>query len=168
LKRFFKEVSRVSAVESERHFVQIGLQMLGTYPKSYEDALTKRTALQERKRDLNRRKPMKRGSQMKQSTKRMGPGRRMEDWAKVWRWLKVELEQRGRTKCEFHFIAHKCSAILTPAHSKKRRMIQEDEIYHVATACSTVHQILDEKMSHEDMEAAVMRAINENGGLILP
>lgn len=56
---------------------------------------------------------------------------------------------------------------MTPAHSKKRRMIQGDEIYHVAIACSVVHTILDEKMNREAMEAAVMRAINENGGLIL-
>lgn len=100
--------------------------------------------------------------------KRLGPGKKSKAWTSVWRWLKAEFEKRGRTKCEFHFIAHKCSETLTPAHSKKRRMIQGDEIYHVAIACMTVHQILDETMSHADMEAAVIRAINENGGLILP
>lgn len=105
---------------------------------------------------------------MRRSGKRLGPGKKTKAWDSVWRWLKAEFEKRSRTKCEFRFIAHTCSQILTPAHSKKRRLIQGDEIYHVAIACSVVHTTLDEKMSHEDMEAAVMRAINENGGVILP
>lgn len=132
--------------------------------KTYEEALAKRTALQERQRELavNRRTPMRR------TTKRLGPGKKTKAWVSVWRWLKAELEKRDRTKCEFRFITHTCSQILTPAHSKKRRMIQGDEIYYVAIACSVVHTILDEKMSREDMETAVMRAINENGGVILP
>jgi hypothetical protein len=132
--------------------------------KTYEEALAKRTALQERRREqaVNRRTPIKR------TTKRLGPGKKTKAWASVWRWLKAEFAKRGRTKCEFRFIPHTCSQILTPAHSKKRRMIQGDEIYHVAIACPVAHTILDEKMSHEDMEAAVTRAINENGGVILP
>lgn len=107
-------------------------------------------------------------TRMKPSSKRLEPGKKTKAWASAWRWLKSELEKRGRTKCEFYFIQHECCDILTPAHSKKRRLIQGDEIYHVAIACSVVHQILDEKMTHAEMEAAVMRAIEENGGVILP
>lgn len=136
-------------------------------PKSYADALTKRTALQQRKHEINRRTPMKRGSRMKRTTKHIGPGRRMKSWSKIWRWLKPELEKRGRTKCEFHFIKHECWGALYPCHSKKRREMEGDDIYAVAMGCQQVARLLDEALTHKEMEAAVMRAINENGGVIL-
>ena len=92
----------------------------------------------------------------------------MKEWARVWAWLKLRLEARGRTHCEFPFIDHICSRILNPAHSKKRREMQGTDIYTVAIACRTAHRILDEVMSHAEMETAVLRAINAHGGLILP
>jgi hypothetical protein len=82
--------------------------------------------------------------------------------------LKPELEKRGRVKCEFKFIPHECGGFLTPAHSKKRRLMKGNDIYAVGLACINVHRILDEQMTHEEMEAAVMRAIENHGGLILP
>lgn len=96
------------------------------------------------------------------------PGPRMKAWDRVWRWLKPRLEAAGRVRCEFEFIPHVCSSVLTPAHSKKRRLMIGMDIYTVALACSTVHRILDEVMSHEAMESAVLRAVERNGGLILP
>ena len=42
------------------------------------------------------------------------------------------------------------------------------DLYTVAIGCRTVHQILDEKMSHAEMEAAVCKAILNHGGFILP
>lgn len=95
-------------------------------------------------------------------------GRRTKDWRKVWRFLKPELEKRGRTSCEFRFIPHECRGPLDPAHSKKRNKLRGNDIYAVAIACRRVHEILDYQMSHEDMEQAVMKAINNGGGLILP
>jgi hypothetical protein len=95
-------------------------------------------------------------------------GRRTADWRRAWRWLKPRLEAAGRTRCEFDFIPHECSQIIDPAHSKKRRLMNGADIYSVSLACRNVHQILDERMSHEEMEAAVMRAIENHGGLILP
>lgn len=100
--------------------------------------------------------------------KRLGKGRRSKEWDRVWRWLKTRLERAGRTCCEFAFIPHECSGILTPAHSKKRRLMVGMDIYSVAIACSVAHRILDEDMSHSEMEKAVLRAIQSNGGLILP
>ena len=92
----------------------------------------------------------------------------MNDWRRAWRFLKPRLEAAGRVHCEFDFIPHECSQNVTPAHSKKRRMMSGTDIYHIGIACLNVHRILDERMSHEDMESAVMRAIENNGGLILP
>jgi hypothetical protein len=95
-------------------------------------------------------------------------GRRTNDWRKVWRFLKPRLEAAGRTKCEFGFIPHECSQILDPAHSKKRNKMKGNDIYMVAIACRRIHDHLDLKCSHEEMEALVMRAIAEHGGPILP
>lgn len=124
---------------------------------------------------IERRTPLKRGSKslkrtaMKRSQKpinKVGP--KTDDWRKAWRFLKPRLEAVNRTRCEFAFIPHECGKFLTPAHSKKRRMMKGPDIYHVALACINVHRILDEQMSHEEMESAVMRAIENHGGLILP
>jgi hypothetical protein len=104
-------------------------------------------------------------------------GRRTNDWRRAWRFLKPRLEARGRTHCEFSFIPHECGGGLTPAHSKKRRLMEGDDIYAVAIACRAVHGILDgvipnpsigRRMNHEDMERAVLFAIERAGGLILP
>lgn len=95
-------------------------------------------------------------------------GRRTNDWRAVWRWLKPRLEARNRTRCEFDFIPHECDNILDPAHSKKRRNMKGNDIYAVAIACRRIHEYLDYTLPHEEMEAAVMEAINRNGGMILP
>lgn len=95
-------------------------------------------------------------------------GRRTNDWRKVWRFLKAEFEKRGRTRCEFGFIPHECYGRLDPCHSKKRRLMGGNDIYTVALGCQNVHRILDEVFSHAEMETAVLRAIEANGGLITP
>ena len=92
----------------------------------------------------------------------------MKEWSRVWKWLKPRLEAAGRTRCEFDHIPHECFGALTPAHSKKRREIEGNEIYEVAIACVNAHQVLDEKLTHEQMYVAVMYAIERAGGLILP
>ncbi len=49
---------------------------------------------------------------------------------------------------------------LTPAHSKKRRKIRSAEAYaEIVAACAYCHPYLDQKMSHEEMEATVKRII---------
>lgn len=104
---------------------------------------------------------MKRGGKLK-------AGRRMKAWQKAWRFLKPEFEKRGRTSCEFGFIDHECSHILTPAHSRKRRMMQGNDVFAVALACTRIHDFLDLKCTHAEMQAFVEEAINLAGGLILP
>jgi hypothetical protein len=47
-------------------------------------------------------------------------------------------------------------------------MMKGNDIYLIAIACINVHRILDEQMSHEEMERAVLRAIDLHGGSILP
>jgi hypothetical protein len=96
-------------------------------------------------------------------------GRRSKEWEKARAWLKKQFEKREITRCEFRFIAHDCwGENLGFAHCKKRRLLMEGEIWHVALACQTVHTILDEKMSHEAMHEAVHRAIENHGGVIAP
>lgn len=95
-------------------------------------------------------------------------GRRTKDWRKVWRFLKAEFEKRGRTKCEFDWIPHDCWGRLDPCHSKKRRLMEGVDIYVVAMGCAQIHRILDEVYTHAGMELAVLRAIERNGGLVLP
>jgi hypothetical protein len=98
----------------------------------------------------------------------LGAGRRTREWNRVWQWLKPRLEARGRTHCEFDHLPHQCSGILTPAHSRKRRKMEGDEIYEVAIACTNAHQILDERLNHEQMYVCVNYAIERAGGLITP
>lgn len=95
-------------------------------------------------------------------------GRRTVDWRKAWRFLKPRLEAAGRTLCEFDFIPHQCGGGLDPAHGKKRRLMQGTDIYVVAISCRNFHRVLDEQMSHDEMERTVMFAIERHGGLILP
>lgn len=95
-------------------------------------------------------------------------GPRTKQWRDVWAWLKPKMEAAGRKRCEFGFIPHDCDRSRTPAHSKKRRMMRGNDIYMVAWACIPVHRILDENMSHAEMEQAVLKAIKLNGGPILP
>lgn len=107
---------------------------------------------------------------MKRSSKRIGAGRRMNEWSKVWAFLKPRLEAAGRTACEFDWpeVAHECWGPIDPAHSKKRREMQGDDIYAVAISCREFHKYLDECCTHERMEQLVLEAINRHGGLILP
>jgi hypothetical protein len=95
-------------------------------------------------------------------------GRRTNDWKRVWHWLKPRLEAANRTSCEFGFILHDCWGRIDPCHSKKRRLMTGNDIYILALGCAQIHRVLDEAMSHTEMETAVLRAIHNNGGPITP
>ena len=87
-------------------------------------------------------------------------GPRTKAWISAWKVLKREFERQDVTRCEFDFIPHECDGTVTPAHSKKRRKMEGVDIFCVALACIPAHRILDEKMSHEEMEEAVLKAIH--------
>lgn len=113
-------------------------------------------------------RPMKR-SQLSRSRRPMKKiGRRTNDWRRAWRFLKPELEKRGRTGCEFKFIPHECWGPLDPAHSKKRNKMKGDDIYMVAIGCRMIHNFMDYECTHEQMELFVLHAIDLAGGPILP
>ena len=95
-------------------------------------------------------------------------GKRGREWARVWAFLKPRLEAAGRTFCEFGFVQHDCWWELFPCHSKKRRECSKDDLYVVAIGCQRIARTLDEEMSHAEMEATVLRAINNHGGVIRP
>jgi hypothetical protein len=110
-----------------------------------------------------KRSPMKRGNRPINKA-----GRRTNDWRKAWRFLKPELEKRGRTGCEFNFIPHVCWGPLDPAHSKKRNKMKSNDIYMIAMACRMIHNFMDYECTHEQMELFVLHAIDLAGGPILP
>lgn len=112
---------------------------------------------------------MKRGGKLKRSRRPINKsGRRTANWLAAWRFLKPELEKRGRTGCEFGFIPHECWGPLDPAHSKKRSKMKGNDIYMVAIACRLIHNFMDYECTHEQMETFVLQAIDLAGGPILP
>lgn len=113
-------------------------------------------------------KPMKRSGKFMKRSRLKKSGRRTKDWRKAWRFLKPELEKRGRTGCEFKFIPHECWGPLDPCHSKKRRLMKGDDIYAIALGCRAIHNFLDLQCTHEQMELFVTHAIELAGGPILP
>ena len=140
-----------------------------SFAKTYAEAKASYKPLA-RKSKLRSKKPMKRGTKgLKRSSKRISRvGPRTRAWLKVWAFLKDRFYTLGRTRCEFGFIKHECWGALYPCHSRKRREMVGDDIYAVAVGCQQIARYLDEELTHEEMHEAVMRAIKENGGLILP
>lgn len=50
---------------------------------------------------------------------------------------------------------------LAPAHSKKRREIEnKEDFFEVVAACSRCHEKLDQEMTHEEMRDTVRRIIH--------
>lgn len=79
------------------------------------------------------------------------------------RWhlmLKAQWQGKEITTCEVRFDGCVGSFGLAPAHSRKRRLIETREQYfEVVAACQKCHEILDQNMSHETMEATVKSII---------
>jgi hypothetical protein len=85
-------------------------------------------------------------------------GPKTRAWEQAWKQLKRELEAAGITSCEFLFRGCTRTMFLTPAHSRKRREIEnEEQLREVAVACVNCHRKLDEEMSHEEMWRHVTR-----------
>jgi len=98
---------------------------------------------------------------MKRGTKRLKAGRKSKEWIAVRRRLSVKFAALGITSCEVRISEH-CTRdrMLSWAHGKKRRLLQGDELETlVCLCCQSCHQILDERMSHEDMLATVQNVI---------
>lgn len=107
-------------------------------------------------------------SRLKPSKKPMRHlGKKGLTWATVRRDLKQRFEWAGITTCELRMKGCWFHEGLTFCHSKKRRKMVNLDIWRVCLGCISCHQILDEKMSHEDMESTV-EAIIEKRGLIAP
>lgn len=127
-------------------------------PNSFDEAKARYKPM--RRTALRSRSSLKRGKQMKRSTKRLKVGKKVKAWEAERRRLKKRFEAAQITSCEFGFIDHECwrDNGLSFAHSRKRRD-PEFDIEEVALACPQAHQILDERMSHEEMYEAVRKAI---------
>jgi hypothetical protein len=99
---------------------------------------------------------------------RVGP--RTKTWQQVSAWLRPRLDRAGRVGCELRkVLPHgECWGPIDLAHSKKRAKMQGDDIYLVIRACRKSHDILDLKLTHEQMEKVVLAAIRKAGGPILP
>lgn len=94
-------------------------------------------------------------------------GPKGQQWINVRKDIKKRFEWAGITVCEFRFEGCWFNDGLALAHCKKRRKIEGLEIWHCALACNHCHQTLDERMTHEEMHAAVHVVINKRG-LIAP
>lgn len=111
----------------------------------------------------NRTKPYK-GFGRSKPMNRVGKstrGQQHRDWH---RELMAEWVGKGISSCEFHY--HGCMRTfgLALAHSRKRRFITSKEQYwEVGLACVKCHEVLDNWMSHEEMEAEVKRIIQRRG-----
>src|SRR5215211_8266495 len=125
--------------------------------------------IREDAKPLRSKTAMKRGGKLRPSRRPMKKiGRRTRDWRSAWRFLKAELDKRGRTGCEFKFIPHECWGPLDPAHSKKRNKMKGNDIYMVALGCRMIHNFMDYECTHEQMELFVLHAIDLAGGPIIP
>lgn len=83
------------------------------------------------------------------------------NWLRVRRNLKAEFEKQGIVACEFG-ISEQCTPLnfLSFAHSLKRRFIEtEEQLRECGLACFACHQILDERMTHDEMFATVRGVI---------
>lgn len=85
-------------------------------------------------------------------------------WAKE---LKEWWVERGYPRyCELGFEGCMGTFGLALCHSKKRRFIYTKEDYwEVCAGCVKCHEVLDLKMSHEDMERTVREVIARRGCL---
>lgn len=89
-------------------------------------------------------------------------------WQKIRKQKIAEFAGLGIVRCEM------CNGqpssdfgrqILDLAHSKKRRMIQnEEELAEVALLCRSCHNHIEYKMTHDEMEATVKEIIRSRNG----
>lgn len=95
--------------------------------------------------------------------KRSGIKKKKTEWDSVRAKLKVRFEKAGITRCE------KCRAdnFLGFAHAVKRRFLSRyaeigspEHIETVALLCNPCHDIIELRMSHEEMKAEIMRIIS--------
>ena len=89
--------------------------------------------------------------------KRYSTAKQRRSWH---RELSDHWKRREITTCEVRFPGCWQTYGLAPAHSRKRRHIENKEQYfEVVAACQFCHRQLDEQMSHEDMEKTVKQII---------
>jgi hypothetical protein len=78
------------------------------------------------------------------------------------RELSAYWQQNPITYCEVRLKGCFGTYGLAPAHSKKRYDIKtKEEFFQVVAACLSCHRVLDEQMSHEDMQTHVLQIIQQ-------
>lgn len=78
--------------------------------------------------------------------------------------LMAEWSRKDINFCEFGFDGCMRTFGNALAHSRKRRFIDSKEAYwEVGLACQKCHEVLDQKMTHEEMEQAVKDVIDRRG-----
>ncbi len=86
-----------------------------------------------------------------------------ERWKERKRWhrdLSAYWQQHPITTCEVRLPGCFGTFGLAPAHSKKRRDIHtKADYFEVVASCLHCHRILDEQMSHDEMESTVKKII---------
>jgi hypothetical protein len=91
-----------------------------------------------------------------------------ELWFKIKKQKIEEFAEKGIMQCEIcsgHPLDDPERQILSMAHSRKRRKIEnEEQLAEVALLCIRCHRLLD-GMTHEDMEREIKAIITRRDGL---
>lgn len=148
---------------------------MSLHPKTYEEALSRRIAAQERRREKATKSPSRKGNKSsaeayaeivasrstKKPRKRMrAVGKKGRQWANVRRnELKPAFEAMGVTSCELRYENCANDDYLGFAHAAKRRKLSVDDLNHVILACNFCHDLL-EVMPPEEMQRIVDETIH--------
>ncbi len=94
-------------------------------------------------------------------------GKRGSEWIAVRKELKKRFEWAGIVYCEARLDGCWFHDSLGFAHCRKRRNLQDGEIWHVALLCNSCHDQI-EQSTHDEMHAWIHRIIARRGLLVPP
>lgn len=124
----------------------------------------KRTAFKVSQGGIGRKTPL---AQPERQRKALNPiGRKGNEWLVARAWLKRHFRYAGIVTCEARLAGCWFDNALSFAHCRKRRKLQEGEIYHVALLCTPCHDFY-ERMAHDAMHDSIHHLISRRG-LIAP
>jgi hypothetical protein len=124
-------------------------------PKTFKSS-PKWTNVREIQEKPDKRRPLRQQGTSKRSLERRAWARELKTW----------FATLGIESCEVRFEGCMRTFGGALAHSLKRRFINTREQYfEVCYACQFCHDILDNKMSHADMETKVKEIIEKRNGI---
>lgn len=125
------------------------------------------STLPARKAPMRQKKPWPKGGKIDRKAvttpKKQKPmkrvGKRTAAWDSLRAKMKPEFERAGITRCECRYEGCTGAAMLSFAHSKKRRNIVGAELEECALACTTCHDVLENEYGEAEMTRLVREII---------